>query len=246
MLAIQQQKTAGDYREAPPRNLAGTVSSHVIAVDSRTRVVSINPSANDFSVQFPVGRGFKNVLSVRLLMVIVPILAADVHATTPAEVNPYVVLQADSLGRDELDTIENSFGRTGYANEGPFLPLGGSLEQTTRNGIFDDSAMAIIPLIPATAADVESIAVPPARTCVNYAVWRAEDNQPVVKYFRPPLSTITGLRLRLSQWGQSTSPRTQYDLYQLPDEAEPAAPTDPSGLLPQNNVQYLFEIVAQS
>jgi len=235
-LAIQQQRTRGDYVGAPPRNLAGTVSSHVVAVDSRTRDLSVKPQASDIEIQFTKERGFKQVLSVRLLMAIIPILATDVHSTTPSEVNPYVTLQVDTLGDDALDTIENAVGRTRNTDT----------EQCTRNGIFDDSVMTIVPLIPATSGDVESITSPPDRTCVNYAVWRAEDNIPVVKYFRPPLSNMSGLRIRLSQWGQSTEGRTEYDLYQLPPEAEPASETDPSGLLPQNNVQYIFEVVSQS
>jgi hypothetical protein len=227
--SIAAQEQSGRYVQEPLKNLHGSVSTQVIHVDSRSRNLTLHPRASDFVVRLP--KPLHNVVSVRLLSATIPILEPTIHAPIPAETNPYIVLRSDVLG-SSMDVLRGAAGPDSGAVIG-----GASIDAERRNAIADNGAWAIIPLIPQIAAQVGG-------DTVQYAVWSEQNNQPAVKYFRPPLAMIKEMRFHLVQWGQSTDVRTKYDTYALPAESAVPSNTDPSGLVPQNNVSFLFEVTS--
>ena len=227
---VAAQEQSGNYVQSPSKNLHGSVSTEVIHVDSRSRNLTLHPRASDFVVRF--AKPLHNVMSVRLLSAIVPILHPVIHAPIPLETNPYIILRSDTPGAT-LDVLRGAAGPASGAVSG-----GVSVDTDRRNSIADGGALAVVPLIPRTAARVGG------DETVNYAVWVEQNEQPAVKYFRPPQAMLKELRLHLVEWGQSTDVRTHYTTYPLPAETPPAGNTVASGLLPHNNVSYVLEITS--
>ena len=223
------QEQAGSVVRAPEQNLVGITNSKVIFVDSRTRNIDRNLQASDFDIKFH--DAFRNVTSIRLLSALIPIFNAAVH-TEPAGVtydpNPFVILQVEPIGQRSTTLLSGTVG-IGASN---------AADQDTRNHIADDNGMVVIPL----STSGTSIAV--GGNTVEFASWRELPNHAAVIRFKPPVATLTGLRLRLATWGASaTQARGDYNTYPLDEEASPASAVAASGLEPENQVQYVFEIV---
>ena len=229
---VATQEQSGDMVKRVQRNMVGVVNSKVVFVDSRTRNVDRNPQSTDMEINFH--DSFRNVTSIRLLLAIVPIFNPLVH-TEPAGItydpNPYVILQVEPIGQRSTTLLSGTAG----------VDASNAADQDTRNHIADDNGMVVIPL----ATSGNSIAV--GGNTVEFASWRELPNHFAVIRFKPPVATLTGLRLRLVTWGDSaTQARGDYNTYPLDEETSPASAIVASALEPENQVQYVLEIVGQN
>lgn len=218
-MAFAAQHQDGSYTPTTHHtNLVGTTSTRVLLVDSRSRDVRRFPQASDFAVK--LDEPLHEVTSIRLMTAIVPIYNPSVHPTVTgvAETSPYVVLRLEDMP----------------AGDG----IRGGTSEQSRNAIADDGAVGVIPMIPEISADVGGGVV------AQYARWSESNARPSALYFRSPLAMLTHLHIRLAEWGESTQARSVSRTYPLPDETPPTAPSAPSGLLPQNNTVFVFEITS--
>lgn len=227
---------AGTIHPANGSTQAGITNSKSYFVDSRTRVVSRNASANDFDVIFD--RTLRNVTSVRLISAIVPIINnnAGAHGATPNyQANPYVMLHVKPLGdsaNGRGSTLDAAFG------DGSNASAPGDRE--TRNSIADADSIVAIPLIP----NGPNIDVTGGGVVVNFTHWEDKAEHDAVLRFKSPLASLKGLTFTLYSWGSSTAPRTERILYPLGDEAVPSITV--SGLDPWRQVQYQVEIISSN
>jgi hypothetical protein len=100
-----------------------SLSSHIVLVDSRDRNLKLFTNANSFQIQLP--REYRNVLSVQMLRVHMPVPTSLISTTDGIE--PFVVIRCPQLKRVEqsgaritADIARNEFCEDAFA----LVPLG--------------------------------------------------------------------------------------------------------------------------